>query len=242
MASTSRPGPGGSKRDRKEEGGRGSSPGVLNPAEWRSEMPGIPDEYFERSERVPITKEEIRAVLLSKAGLYGGCHVLEIGCGSGSITAEAAIHVTGSGLVTAIDRDADAVELTKRNLERFGVGGRVGVICGDALTVLRGSGDGDGPGATRYGCVIIGGTGGDTADILRECAGMLAPGGRMVITTILVETLHAVLGATSDLGWDDVDITQVTISKSRRTSTGTMMLARNPVTIVTATRPSAADA
>jgi len=237
MASTSRPGPGGSKKGGKKEGVcNSSSPGALDPAEWRSEMPGIPDEYFERSEHVPITKEEIRAVLLSKARLYDGCHVLEIGCGSGSITAEAAMHVTGSGLVTAIDRDAAAVELTKRNLERFGVGGHVDVVCGDALTVLRGDGGCDGLGATRYGCIIIGGTGGDTADILRECAGMLALGGRMVITTILVETLHAVLGATNDLGWDDVDITQVTISKSRRTSTGTMMLARNPVTIVTATR------
>jgi len=38
------------------------------------------------------------------------------------------------------------------------------------------------------------------------------------------------------LQFDSVDITQVTISKSRKTSTGTMMLARNPVTIISATK------
>jgi cobalt-precorrin-6B (C15)-methyltransferase len=38
------------------------------------------------------------------------------------------------------------------------------------------------------------------------------------------------------LGFSDIDITQVTISKSKKTSTGTMMLARNPVTIISATK------
>ena len=38
------------------------------------------------------------------------------------------------------------------------------------------------------------------------------------------------------LNFKSVDITQITISKSRKTSTGTMMLARNPVTIISATK------
>jgi len=38
------------------------------------------------------------------------------------------------------------------------------------------------------------------------------------------------------LRFSSVDVTQVTISKSRKTSTGTMMLARNPVTIISATK------
>ena len=33
-----------------------------------------------------------------------------------------------------------------------------------------------------------------------------------------------------------IDITQITVSKSRKTSTGTMMLARNPVTVISATK------
>jgi len=44
------------------------------------------------------------------------------------------------------------------------------------------------------------------------------------------------LSLIQELSFNSVDITQVTISKSRKTSTGTMMLARNPVTILSATK------
>ncbi|MDE0266429.1 MAG: precorrin-6Y C5,15-methyltransferase (decarboxylating) subunit CbiT [Thaumarchaeota archaeon] len=201
-------------------------------------MPGIPDEYFERSDSVPITKEEVRAIIISKARLKDGDRILDVGCGSGSITVEAAIRAAGSGLVTAIDRDGEAVALTERNLERFGVQGYADVVHGDALDVLGGTGGGaDGsPRASPYDAIIIGGTGGDTAEIVERCSRMLAPGGCIVISTILIETLHAVLGIIGGMPFEDVDITQVTISKSRKTSTGTMMLARNPVTVISATR------
>ena len=33
---------------------------------WKTKTPGIPDEEFERTESVPITKEEIRAIQISK--------------------------------------------------------------------------------------------------------------------------------------------------------------------------------
>ena len=202
-------------------------------------MPGIPDEYFERSDSVPITKEEVRAIIISKARLKDGDRILDVGCGSGSITVEAAIRAAGNGLVTAIDRDGEAVALTERNLERFGVRGYAGVVHGDALDMLGGTGggaDGSPSHTTPYDAIIIGGTGGDTAEIVEKCSRMLAPGGRIVISTILIETLHAVLGIIGGMPFEDVDITQVTISKSRKTSTGTMMLARNPVTVISATR------
>ena len=64
----------------------------------------------------------------------------------------------------------------------------------------------------------------------------LKSGGRIVIGTILIETLYSILQILDKLQFESVDITQVTISKSRKTSTGTMMLARNPVTIISATK------
>jgi cobalt-precorrin-6B (C15)-methyltransferase len=68
------------------------------------------------------------------------------------------------------------------------------------------------------------------------CNSKLKPGARIVIGIILIETLYAVLDVIYKLGFSDIDITQVTISKSKKTSTGTMMLARNPVTIISATK------
>ena len=57
-----------------------------------------------------------------------------------------------------------------------------------------------------------------------------------MIGIILIETLYSVLQILDKLQFESVDITQVTIAKSRKTSTGTMMLARNPVTIISATK------
>jgi len=68
------------------------------------------------------------------------------------------------------------------------------------------------------------------------CLDKLKPGGRIVIGMIQIETIFSVLSFVEEQGLESVDITQITISKSRKTSTGTMMLARNPVTILSATK------
>ena len=64
----------------------------------------------------------------------------------------------------------------------------------------------------------------------------LETGGRLVVGIILIETLFSVLSVLEDLKFTSIDITQITIGKSRKTSTGTMMLSRNPVTVISATK------
>ncbi len=87
---------------------------------WNTKTPGIPDELFDRDEKVPITKEEVRAVQISKGRLNPGMIVYDIGCGSGSMSVEAALHVEDSGHVHAVDYDPKAVELTKKILQSLG--------------------------------------------------------------------------------------------------------------------------
>ncbi|QLH10135.1 precorrin-6Y C5,15-methyltransferase (decarboxylating) subunit CbiT [Nitrosarchaeum sp. AC2] len=193
---------------------------------WNYKTPGIPDEFFERTENVPITKEEVRVVQISKARLCPGYTVYDIGCGSGSISIEAAIQVE-SGKVIAIDYDPNAIELTKRNVEKFGLT-NISVILGNAKEKISELEQAD--------VIFIGGTGGDTEDIVKICQDKLKSGGRIVIGVILIETLYSVLQIIEKLKFNSVDLTQITISKSRKTSTGTMMLARNPVTIISATK------
>ncbi len=196
---------------------------------WAHATPGIPDDMFERDEGVPITKEEVRAIQISKARLGPGDAVYDVGCGSGSVTVEAALQVAGSGgAVHAVDRDPAAVALTRRNLGRFGVT-NAEVSLGEAADVI--------PSLPEADAVLIGGTGGATAAIVGMCAEKLKAGGRIVAGTVQVETLAAVLAAVGGAGClAPADVTQVAISKGRRTSTGTMMLARNPVTVVSARR------
>ena len=194
---------------------------------WNYKTPGIPDEHFERAEKVPITKEEVRTIQLSKARLKPGQTVYDIGCGSGSISIEAGIQIESSGKVLAIDYDENAVELTKKNLKKFNLS-NVSVLFGNAKEKISDLEMAD--------VIFIGGTGGDTSDIVKLSENKLKTGGRIVIGIILIETLYSVLQILDTLKFDSIDITQVTISKSRKTTTGTMMLARNPVTIISATK------
>jgi cobalt-precorrin-6B (C15)-methyltransferase len=194
---------------------------------WKFKTPGIPDEYFERTEDVPITKEEVRTVQVSKARLCPGYIVYDIGCGSGSISVEAALQIESGGKIYAVDIDPKAVELTRKNLDKFGIS-NVDVILGDAKQKI--------PSLPLADAIFIGGTGGDTKDIVNLCYDKLKPGARIVVGIILIETLYSVMEAMNKLNFGSVDMTQITISKSRKTSTGTMMLARNPVTVISATK------
>jgi len=194
---------------------------------WKFKTSGIPDEYFERTENVPITKEEVRVIQISKARLKPGQIVYDIGCGSGSISVEAALQVESSGKVLAVDYDENAIELTKKNMKKFGLS-NISMIYGNAKEKILELEEAD--------TIFIGGTGGDTKEIVELSENKLKSGGRIVIGIILIETLYSVLQILDKLQFESVDITQVTISKSRKTSTGTMMLARNPVTIISATK------
>jgi cobalt-precorrin-6B (C15)-methyltransferase len=194
---------------------------------WNFKTPGIPNENFERTDKVPITKEEVRTIQISKARLKQGQIVYDIGCGSGSISVEAALQVESSGKILAIDFDEKAIKLTKKNAEKFQIT-NITTIFGNAKEKILELEQAD--------AIFVGGTGGDTQKIVELSQDKLKSGGRIVIGTILIETLSAVLQILEKLQFEEVDITQVTISKSRKTTTGTMMLARNPVTIISATK------
>ena len=192
---------------------------------WDYRTPGIPDELFDRTEEVPITKEDIRAIAISKLRLKEGHSAIDVGCGSGSITVELCLQTKGK--VYAIDFDEKAVELTKKNLQKFGVKAEE-VMLAKAQDVL--------PKLSQVDAIIVGGTWGDAKQVIELAVGRLKKGGRIVIDTILIETIYQALAAINELQLNEIDITQVTISKARKVTTGTMMLARNPVMIISATK------
>jgi cobalt-precorrin-6B (C15)-methyltransferase len=192
---------------------------------WSYRTPGIPDDLFDRTEEVPITKEDIRAIAISKLRLKEGHSAIDVGCGSGSITVELCLQT--KGMVYAIDFDKNAVELTKKNLQKFGM--QAEVTLGKAQEIL--------PSLPQVDAVNVGGTWGDTRQVIQLAIGRLKKGGRIVIDTILIETQYQALATISEMELSEVDVTQVTIAKARKVTTGTMMLARNPVMIISATKP-----
>lgn len=192
---------------------------------WDYGTPGIPDELFERTEEVPITKEDVRALVISKLRLREGQSAIDVGCGSGSITVELCLQTKGQ--VHAIDFDQNAIELTKKNLQKFGVSAHV--VQGKAQDVL--------PALPEVDAVVVGGTWGDAGKVIELAVSKLKKGGRIVIDTILIETMYHALAKVNELKLAEVDVTQVTIAKARKVTTGTMMLARNPVLLISASKP-----
>ena len=193
---------------------------------WNSRSPGIPDEFFLREEEVPITKEEVRSIIISKLRLTEKSSVIDIGCGSGSITVELCLQCQ-KGKVFGVDLDSQAVNLTKNNLEKFKVYAEIRL--GNAMDILESLPLADG--------IVIGGTTGKTEALIDQSISKLNHGGRLVITTILIETMFKAMKTVNESNLlKDIDFTQIIISKGRRTKTGTMMLARNPVLVISATK------
>ena len=193
---------------------------------WDNKTPGIPDDFFLREEEVPITKEEVRSIVISKLRLKETNSVIDIGCGSGSITVELCLQCQ-KGKVFGVDLDLQAVNLTKKNLEQFKVYAEIRQ--GDALDILESLPFVDG--------IVVGGTTGRTEELINMSINKLNNGGRLVITTILIETMFKAMKTVNESNFlEDIDFTQIIISKGRRTKTGTMLLARNPVLVISATK------
>ncbi|WP_188681252.1 precorrin-6Y C5,15-methyltransferase (decarboxylating) subunit CbiT [Thermogymnomonas acidicola] len=187
-------------------------------------VPGIPDEMFERVEKIPMTKEEIRAITISKARLRSGWKVLDIGCGSGSITVEAARLVGDGGKVTGVDRSHDACQLTLRNLERFGVSARAEVVEADAVDYLsRGE---------RFNAIIVGGASEEIEEVISLARRCLLPGGTLVLNAIMLETCTRAVASMRASGFEGVECTEVIVARGMYASQGTAMIARNPVFVI----------
>lgn len=192
---------------------------------WKYTTPGIPDDLFFTDNDVPITKEEIRAIIISKLRLQRDFSVADIGCGSGSVTVEICLQ-TQSNKIYGIDFDKKAIELTNKNLEKFGVSANL--ICAQAQEVLSS--------LPKFDAIFIGGTCGKTDMIINLAIEKLKKGGRIVISSILIETMYHAINTVNNNMVKDIDISQIIITKSKKVTTGTMMLARNPVLIISATK------
>ena len=193
---------------------------------WDYRTPGIPDELFGRTEQVPITKEDVRALVISKLRLKENSSAIDIGCGSGSITVELCLQ-TKANKVYAIDFDQKAIDLTRKNLLKFGLNAQT--MLSNAQDIL--------PHLPQVDAIIIGGSWGNIEQIIQLSIDRLRKGGRIVIDTILIETMYKAINTIYKEKLDEADVTQIIISKARKVTTGTMMLARNPVIIVSATKP-----
>ncbi|MCD8074886.1 MAG: precorrin-6A reductase [Lachnospiraceae bacterium] len=192
-----------------------------NPHAGQVITPGIPDDAFERWEKVPMTKEEIRALSVAKLRLREDSVVYDVGAGTGSVSVECARLCT-EGRVYAIEREQRAVELIQQNTARFHLSNLI-PISGTAPEAME-----ELPAPTH---AFIGGSSGNMREIVASLLEM-NPSVRVVINTVALESIAEVTNLVNDLGIKDADIVQVSVAKSRRLGRYHMMSSLNPIYIV----------
>ncbi len=166
----------------------------------------------------PMTKEEIRILALAKLQLTENAVCYDVGSGTGSVAAEMA-SLSPSCRVYAIEKKPEALELIKKNKERFGL---------DNLAVVEGEAPENLAGLPAPSHVFIGGSGGRLEDILACLLEMKKPM-RIVIAAVTLETLQrlADLGRREDV--KDVELVQLAVTQAEQAGDVRLLKARNPV-------------
>ncbi len=182
----------------------------------------LSDSDFERG-KTPMTKEEIRVLILHKMKLHPDDVVWDIGAGTGSVSIECARQVP-FGAVHSVERDETAVGLIEKNKEKFGT---------DHLMVYHGDAAEQVKNLPMPDKVFIGGSGGKLEQIMETIAAFHNKV-RVTVSAVTLETIaeaHEMLGKYDP----DYDVIQATVGRGRKIGNYHIMDTNNPVMIFTAT-------
>ncbi len=192
---------------------------IENP-DFQKEIRGcIPDEEFLRGS-APMTKSEVRGLSVEKLRLQEDSVAWDVGAGTGSVTVEMALRAF-EGQVWAVEKKPEAAALIEENCRKFGTP-NVHVVEGTAPEALE-----DLPAPTH---VFIGGSSGNLKEILALVLGK-NPKVRVVLNAITLETVGEANACLKELPFENVEITQIQVSKSKKVGPYQMMMGQNPVYI-----------
>lgn len=179
--------------------------------------PGLPDDVFIRAEEIPMTKSEVRAVILSKLQLTRDAVCWDIGAGTGSVAVEMG-RAADRGTVYAVERRKDGVELIRENARCLGAE-NVTAVCGEAPMSCA-----DLPAPTH---AFIGGSSGNLREIL-DVLLKKNPKVRIAAAAVTLETVAELTSCIRQYGFQ-AEIISLQVARSREAGTYHLMTARNPV-------------
>ncbi len=182
------------------------------------------DQEFIRG-RIPMTKEEIRELVVCKLKLTEDSVVYDIGSGTGSVAAEIASR-SETIRVFAIDQKDEAAELIRQNCEKLRLY-NIKPVKGQAPDILEQL-----PVPAR---AFIGGSGGRLKDILKALY-RKNPRMRIVAAAVSLESVRDITQVINDMPAaheEHVEVVQVQVSRAVKAGSHHMMQAGNPVFICT---------
>lgn len=142
----------------------------------QSRASGLPDDAFQHDGQ--ITKRPVRAITLSALQPCVGETLWDLGAGSGSIAIEWLLAAGPTGRAVAVEPRADRACNIRMNAETHGVSSQLTVVEGRAPTALAALASPD--------AVFVGG--GATSSVLEEIWRCVAPGTRVVVNAVTLET------------------------------------------------------
>ena len=194
---------------------------LTDPVErWPYRAGGLEDKLFVRGD-VPMTKRDIRAAVLARLSVRE-CDVLwDIGAGTGSVSVEMAL-AAPRGEVYAVECVEEACKLIETNRERF---------CAWNLSLVQAKAPDGLADLPAPNAVFIGGTRGQLDGIL-DAALAKNPRVRIVTTAIALESLQRAQESLTARGYE-LDITQIQVSRARKAGSLHLMIAENPIYLIT---------
>lgn len=195
---------------------------IRNYEPWRPPFNRLKDEDFIRGD-VPMTKSEVRSVILDKLELTEESLLWDIGAGTGSVAVSAAL-LCGEGEVHAIECAPEAVELEKENKRKF--------HCHN-LKIHQGRCPAAMKSLPRPTHVFVGGSGGELREILRRVSSY-GRRVRVVVSAVSLQTICAAAEELESAAFSSLEVTQLAISKSKAVGNSKIMASQNPITIFSA--------
>lgn len=189
---------------------------------WPYITPGIADDLFDRLPGIPMSKREVRVLILSQMRLRADSVIWDIGAGTGTIPVEVGL-LCPQGIIVAIERDEEVANLIRHNCELFGID-NVRVIEGnapDCLEQLTPSPD----------CIIVEG-GKPIKAILQIAWQHLLPNGRMVATTANLEGLYAISETFAELQARNIEMVQSAINRLQKRGNQQVFAALDPIFVL----------
>ncbi len=190
---------------------------AVNPRFERCVRSGIPDDEFIRSENVPMTKSEIRSVIVSKLDIGKNDICWDIGGGTGSVSVEMALKCA-DGKVYSVEKDETAVKLINENRHKF--------HC-DNIEIVRKNAPEEITELPSPDCVFIGGTDGKLDRIIPFVLEK-NPLAKITLTAVTLETLNEGTAAFDKFPMK-TEITELAVTRTKRIGKHTMLSAENPV-------------
>ena len=181
--------------------------------------PGIPDEEYLRAEKVPMTKQEVRAAILAKLAVSPEDVCWDIGTGTGSVAVELALRCRA---VYSVEREDAALAVAEKNRIKFGAW-NLRLVQGEAPAALSE--------LPKPDAVFVGGSGGNLDEIVNAIH-TANPAARICVSAITIESLHNSYTVLQALGYE-TEVTQISVSRSKPAGGLTLMLAQNPVWLIT---------